>query len=331
MAAQSKSQRPLDVIGVGSPLLDVLAFVDDAFLAEIGAEKGGMVLVDDAGMAELRGKLKGEVRFAPGGSAANTVHGLARLGDRCSFIGKLGADQAASQYRAAFSAAGVEVGSFRTSQEVATGQCLGLITPDSQRTFRTNLGAAATLTPAEIAASDFAATRHVHVEGYLLFNEALARKVLTAAKEAGCTTSIDLASFEVVQAAKAVLPELFEQVDIVFANEDEARAWCNSDDPEVGLDSLAEHCPLAVVKIGKAGAWCRNEHEQVFAPGAVAQAIDTTGAGDLWAAGFLHGWLRGRPLTECGGYGAILGAAVVEVIGAVIPNETWTHIKEHIQ
>jgi sugar/nucleoside kinase (ribokinase family) len=153
--------------------------------------------------------------------------------------------------------------------------------------------------------------------------------VLEAACQAGCTVSLDLGSFEVVRAAGDVLPALLgEYVDAVFANEDEAQAFTGSDDPAVALDELAELCGTVAVKLGAKGALLRRGHETVRARVVpVDQLIDTTGAGDCWAAGFLHGWLRGLPLEECGRLGAVLGAETVQHLGALPPEESWPRIR----
>jgi len=318
-----------DVIGVGSPLQDVLARVEDTHLARVGGDKGGMVLVDDGQMAQLLADLPGEPARAPGGSAANTIVGLARLGTKTTFLGKVGADPEGELYRELLGAQGVDGSRFKVGTGVASGMCLSYITPDSQRTMRTNLGAAATLAPDEVTDADFEGCRHVHVEGYLLFNEALIAKVLQGAKKAGCTVSLDLAAFEVVDANKGVLPDLLGQyIDVIFANEDEARAFCGSDDPTKGLAALGEHCDAVAVKVGAEGAYLKRGDEQTKVDANRVVAIDTTGAGDLWASGFLYGMLNGRDLATCGRYGAITGAEVVQVIGAAIPDERWNNIKE---
>jgi sugar/nucleoside kinase (ribokinase family) len=195
--------------------------------------------------------------------------------------------------------------------------------------MRTHLGAAAALTPAEITPEDFVGYDHAHVEGYLLFNPDLMCRVLQAAREAGCRISVDLASFEVVEAARDILPELLnDYVDIVFANEEEAGAFADSDDPARGLEALHAHCPTVAVKLGPEGVLLRNGGDTCAVPARpVAEAVDTTGAGDLWAAGFLYGLLDGRALTDCGRLGAALGAAVVTRQGAALPETEWQRLR----
>ena len=312
-----------DAIGVGSPLMDMLAHVEEAFLHGVGGAKGGMELVDHGGMTDLVGRL-GDHQHAPGGSAANTIFGMSRLGSRCTFLGKVGNCDAGDLYKSSAEANGVDTSRFKHCAESATGRCLSLITPDSERTCRTFLGAAMNLAPDEVSVADFVNCRHAHIEGYVLFNRALTERVLKCAKEAGCAISLDLASFEVVAANRDIIDDILgDFVDIVFANEDEAEAYAGSKDPEKGLQALAELCELAAVKVGAEGAYLRHAGETVRVHATPVQAIDTTGAGDLWAAGFLHGHLNGWPLANSGTLGARLGASVVQQTGAVIPDEEW--------
>ena len=182
--------------------------------------------------------------------------------------------------------------------DIPNGQCLSLITPDGARTMRTNLGAAATLAPEEITPAAFAGCRHAYIEGYLLFNDALMQAVLEAAKTAGCSISLDLGSFEVVRAAgKRLAHILREYVDILFANEDEAAMLLGgASDHATMARKLGEYCPIAALKVGAAGALIVDQENILhpIAPFPVAQVVDTTGAGDFWAAGFLRGYLRGK-------------------------------------
>lgn len=328
-------EKKYQLIGVGSPIVDILARVDEGFVAGIGGAKGGMELVDSAQMADLLQKLEqygAGVTTAPGGSAGNTAVAAANLGLRCSFVGKLGDDAAAQVYRDAFAAQGIDVLRFKQTA-LPNAICLSLITPDGERTMRTNLAAAMTLAPEEITAADFAEAEHVHIEGYLLFNRDLAVRVLETAREAGCSISLDLASFEVVGAARDILPQLLrDYVDIVFANEDEARAFTGlQDDFEAMLGQLAELSAVAVVKLGKEGSLIRaNGQTHRIGAQRVEHPLDTTGAGDFWAAGFLYGYLNGQPLAACGSHGSRLGAEVVQVIGASLSPERWQAVRAQL-
>jgi len=316
-----------DLIGVGSPIMDLLARVPDEFLQRnVAGDKGGMVLVDHDEMARIIGLLDGEPAYATGGSAANATYNATRLGLRSTFLGKLGNDAIANVYRSRFETTGVDGSRFKHGTQ-ANARCLALVTPDAQRTMRTCLGAAMTLSPAEISAADFAGAAHAHIEGYLVFNQALADAVLAAARAAGCTTSLDLSSFEVVNASRDWLFSQFKHgIDIVFANEDEIRALFQ--DPTSDYAALAQRLAqlgvLAAVKVGKDGAWIARDGElHRIEPIAVADVIDTNGAGDAWAAGFLYGYLKRWPLPSCGALASLLGAETVMHMGPIIPETHW--------
>jgi len=317
------------IIGVGSPVVDMVAQVPEDFLIRAGGAKGGMELVDAEALALLQEALPDTTVRTPGGSAGNTAFAMARLGIPSRFLGTVGSDRSGAFYRECFEALGGCGMAIRTHRNLPTALCLSLVTPDGERTMRTHLGAAATLAPADITPEDFQGYGHAHVEGYLLFNPDLMCSVLHAAKQAGCQISVDLASFEVVHAAREVLPELLEAyVDIVFANEEEAAAFAGTEDPAQCLDALHAHCSTVAVKLGAEGVLLRNGGEACAVPALpVAQAVDTTGAGDLWAAGFLYGLLNGRELTDCGRLGAALGAAVVTQQGAALPDAEWQRLR----
>lgn len=319
---------PLQMIGVGSPVVDFVAQIEEYMLEEIPGEKGGMQLVDAATLQTLVRQLDGCTTMAPGGSAGNTTFAMTRMGMRCGFIGKIGHDANGLHYRRWFREIGGECSRFKADGCQPTACCLSLVTPDSERTLRTHLGAAADLTPNDIRREDFQGCAHVHVEGYLVFNRALLAAVLEAARAQNCTVSLDLGSFEVVKACRDVLPAILEEsVDIVFANELEAAAFCGSSEPQSGLEALARHCRVAAVKIGADGAWLRGPQGTVHVPAVAAEhPVDTTGAGDYWAAGFLFGYLNRYSLVHCGRLGALLGSHVVQHLGADLPGSAWNRI-----
>ena len=320
--------QPIQVIGVGSPIVDLIAEVSEQLLTSVSGKKGGMELIDTPTMESILGLLEREPVKAPGGSAGNTTFALARLGMTCAFLGKLGADDNGGYYRNAFLRENTDGSRFKTDTNLPTACCISLVTPDSERTLRTNLGAAMNLAPGDITAADFQGCSHAHIEGYLLFNRDLMMKVVETAKEAGCTISLDLGSFEVVEASRDILEEMLSRyVDIVFANEDEAACFCGNSDPEAGLDALSGLCGSAAVKIGKDGAWLKDGSGKIHVPAVpVDTVLDTTGAGDFWAAGFLYGYLNGLDLATCGRFGAILGGHVVQCMGTRLEDEVWEDI-----
>ena len=319
-----------DLAGVGSPIMDLLAQVPDSFLANVPGEKGGMVLVDDGEMRRLLSLLPTQPERATGGSAANATYNAARLGLRTTFVGKLGNDEVAGAYIERYREAGVDTGRFKRGT-VANARCLALVTPDAQRTMRTCLGAAMTLGPEDISRADFAGCRHAHVEGYLVFNQALCEAVLAAARSAGCSISLDLSSFEVVHASRDWLFGQFSKgIDTVFANEDEIRALFPSRGPDYAAlaRELASHGVTAAVKVGADGAWIAHEGElHRIDPVQVERVLDTNGAGDAWAAGFLFGRLRGQDLPTSGAIASIVGAATVQHLGPIIPESHWHEVK----
>ena len=321
------------IIGVGSPIVDAIAQVEETFIEQIDGEKGGMVLVDADALVSLLERIPEAPAKAPGGSAGNTLFTLARMGNSTSFLGKTGNCSEGEFYRGHFSKLGGDSSRFKIG-EIPNGQCLSLVSPDGERTMRTHLGAAMTLAPEEISAADFADCSHAHIEGYLLFNQALMMRVLESAKQAGCSISLDLASFEVVQATRDILPGILrDYVDIVFANEEEAQAFTAIEaDYHAMAAQLAEYCDIAAVKVGAQGSYIAQGSEVTkIEPMPAAQVVDTTGAGDLWAAGFLHGWSQKRGLAEAAKIGSILGSAVVQVQGSVLPPQVWAEVMSAIQ
>jgi len=314
--------------------MDLLAAVTEDFLAHVPGDKGGMVLVDSDEMHRILDRLGRAPAHSTGGSAANVTFNATRLGLRTTFLGKLGNDAFALRYREQFTAAGVDASRFKHGDR-PNARCLALVTPDAQRTMRTDLGAALTLAPHEVTAADFAGCRHAHIEGYLAFNSALADAALAAARAAGCTVSLDLASFEVVAASRDWLFSQFKRgIDIVFANEDEIRAlFPGSRAPYDDLArELARHGVTAAVKVGKDGAWIAQEDDlHRIEPVHVPDAIDTNGAGDAWASGFLYGHLRGWSLADCGRLASHLGGETVRHMGPIIPDSHWPEVHTRAQ
>jgi sugar/nucleoside kinase (ribokinase family) len=332
--SSENSPSAIDLIGVGSPIMDLLATVPFEFLRDhVAGDQGGMVLVNDAEMSAILASLADQPATSTGGSAANATLNATRLGLRTTYLGKLGNCDIATTYRDRFEALGIDSSRFKTG-DVPNARSLILTTPDADRTMRTDLGAAMTLSPDEISAADFAGCRHTHMEGYLVFNEALADAVLAAAREAGCTVSVDLASFEVINATRPwIFKQLASGIDIVFANEDEIRALF--EDETSSYDDLAKrlagHGVIAAVKVGKDGAWiARGDELHRIEPVVVDNVVDTNGAGDSWAAGFLSAHLTGKSLAEAGRIASHVGAETVQHLGPIIPDEVFAELKTRL-
>ncbi len=324
-----KSSR---ILGFGSPILDLLLPVDDAFLARnVEGEKGGMRMLDAASQRRLIASAVGaDFKKAIGGSAFNTISALTSLGCNTAFLGKLGNDSDGSFFRETYVKMGGDASRFRVSPTEPTATCLSMVTPDSERTMRTNLGASATLSPADISDADFEGIAHFHAEGYMCFLMDTLKKALKLAKKHHCTVSFDLASFEVVRLFRSDLQEILSDgcVDILFANEDEAREFCGQEtfSPESATGELTPFCRVVAVKLGRNGAFVTDETGSFRISPRLVQAIDTTGAGDLWQAGFLFGYLSGLGIEKAGRMGSVLGAEIVQVLGAEIPAGRWNSI-----
>jgi len=330
------SPHTFDLIGVGAPVMDILAPVPESFLVHAKGEKGGMVMIEADEMTRLLGLLPPSLACTPGGSAANTTFTATRLGLKTAFVGKLGSDSHAQLYRARFEQAGVHTGRFKHHPEQPNARCLILTTPDAQRTMRTCLGAVLTLDPSEIQPEDFAGSRHVHIEGYVLFNEKLADAIIESARSANCSVGLSLASFEVVGAARPwLLRQLKRGLPLVFANEDEARALFpdlparGPDDYEAHARRLAEFGGTAAITLGAAGAWVAqgSEIHRVSAR-EVTDAVDTNGAGDAWAGSFLYAHLSGWPLPASAALASHIGAETVRHYGPIIPDTHWPDVHE---
>lgn len=323
-----------EILGVGSPLVDQLLNVDDAFLKEhVSGAKGGMEMVEPDLIRELISKGGQLPRCVPGGSAGNTIFALAKMGISCAMLGKLGKDAMGDLYESEFKNNGGRVEYFITTSAAPTGCCLSLVTPDAERTMRSALGASLLLEKEEIEKVDFTPFDLVYIEGYMLFSPVF-DTLLRCVKAAGCRIGFDLASFEVVGIFKEkLLNEVLPRyVDLLFANEEEAAALLGKLPPEEMADRLSKICEVAVVKSGVLGSWAVRGTEKVQIPAFVVEhPVDTTAAGDLYAAGFIRGLAAGAPLEKCGAIGSRISSEVVKVFGSVLPPEAWDKVFEEIK
>lgn len=314
------------ILGVGATLMDLLAHVDDSFIATSGSPKGGMTLVDPDTQRKLVGALTAPPSEAPGGSACNTMVGLAKLGCKARFLGRRGADAVGDRLENALSAAGLQLALVKGAED--NGCVLSCVTPDAQRTMFTSLAASAAFVPSEIDESCFEGVGLVYIEGYLLFNAPLFDALLEIASRRRIPVALDCGSFEVVGIFRDRLLELLGQkaISILLANEDESRALTNTD-PEPSLEWIAQHVDVAVVKLGARGALlAQGAKRAVVAATPVAHVLDTTGAGDLWAAGFLAGLDKERDLAACGQLASHVAAEAIQVLGAQIPEAGWRRL-----
>lgn len=321
--------RSADALGVGALLADQIVHVTDELLSKLPGKKGGMETVDHQTLTELLRLTNPTSPLFPGGSCANVIRSLAHLGRKCALIGKIGNDDIGNALLKNLQILGIET--LYTRGFTPTGQVVSFVTPDGERTCRSYLGAQQEITPKDLIPEQFENVKIVHIEGYNLLYPGLAECAMQYAKNAGAKISFDLASFEIVEAYKDQILELLSQfVDICFANELETRLLTGKALQE-GCAELKKFCPLAVVSKGKDGCWIGHEKTVLHYPAyPIEHPLDTTGAGDLFAAGFLHGYLSSKPLEVCADYGALLGAAVVQVQGTVLPEEQWRLLAEQL-
>lgn len=277
----------MKVIGMGNALVDILTRLkDDSILEKFNLPKGSMTLVD-LELSNMINVYSSNLNktSASGGSAANTIHGLARLGVETSYVGKIGNDDLGKFFAKDMKKSGIKPILYTSTND--TGKVMGLISPDSERTMATYLGAAVELSAEDISSDIFTSFDIFYIEGYLVNNFELFSKSIRLAHEKGCKVALDLASFNVVdQYKKELWKEIIGFVDIVFANEEEAKSLTGFE-PEKALEKIADACEIAVVKIGAKGSLIKAGPEIVHVPAPKVNSIDTTGAGDIYAAGFI--------------------------------------------
>ena len=318
------------VIGLGNALADILTRIEtDEILNELCFGRGTMNLVDRTVHRRILELTAGLDRtIISGGSAANTMRGLARLGMPSAYIGKIGKDHIGTFMRDEMT--DYDLQPRLIESETPTGQCMVLISPDGERTMATFLGAAVELTDGEITDELLSGYDVLHTEGYLVQNHELIEGLLRKAKEAGMTVSLDMASYNVVGENLEFLQGLVrDYVDILFANEEEARVFTGLE-PEEAVVRMGELTDIAVVKIGAEGSLIYSGGELFRVEAFPARVVDTTGAGDLYATGFLYGWCRGMSLARCGEIGSLVAAKGIEHVGPAFTEEGVEEIKKEL-
>jgi len=317
----------MKVLGIGNALLDILLRLEnDNKLKDIGIQKGAMDLIREDQMKTIHQAQAGLIRNeAPGGSVCNTMRAMAYLGAEVGYIGKVGTDAIGVFYENAIRKAGVTPHIVRT--EGISGCSTILISPDGERTMATFLGPAATLAATEIPDTTFNGYDCLYIEGYLISNEALFLPVLQWAKKAGLKIALDLSNFNIVNGFKDLLSEVIPQyVQILFSNENEATAYTGLN-AEDAVRKISEQVDISVVTVGKKGAWAGSRGECIHVSSTGSKPVDTTGAGDNFAAGFLYGLTQDATLTQAAQIGSLLAGHVIKTIGPQIPDEHWCQIK----
>ncbi len=310
----------LDVVGIGNAIVDVLSHADDGYLARHALAKGTMRLIDADEAARLYAEMGPAVECS-GGSAANSMAGLASFGGRAAFVGKTCDDQLGAIFGHDLRAAGVEFETAAAADGPGTAQCLIFVTPDAQRTMNTYLGACAELGPKDIEPATIARAKVTYLEGYLwdppMAKDAF-RKAMHLAHEAGRKVALTLSDAFCVERWRGEFRDLVErEVDILFANEEEIKALYSVDDFDDALQAARGSCEIAALTRSEKGSLVLTDNEiHVMDCEPVAQVVDTTGAGDLFAAGFLFGLTRGEDLRTCGILGGVAAAEVISHFGA---------------
>lgn len=310
----------IDVLAIGNALVDVLAHSDDSFLEARGIAKGSMTLIDAAQAEALYASMGPAVEIS-GGSAANTIAGLASLGGRGAFVGKVSADQIGAIFRHDITALGVEFTSAPFQDGKPSGRCLIFVTPDAQRTMQTFLGSAGEVGPDDIDEAQILRAQYTYFEGYL-WDAAPAKqayvKAAGIAHAGGRKTAFTLSDTFCVDRHRAEFVDLVHgHVDLLFANEAEIHALYRANTLDEAVAAVRGKCDVAVITRSEKGALIVTWDETIEVPAhPVAKVVDTTGAGDLFAAGFLYGITHGKPLAECGRIAAICASEIISHFGA---------------
>ncbi|MEA3514412.1 MAG: adenosine kinase [Nanoarchaeota archaeon] len=327
-------KKRYDVFGIGNAIMDFLVEVEPDVLIKCNMEKGQCRGVDDEELQNIF-KSIGEDNFKriPGGSAANILSGIAKMGGKVVFCGKIGSGEQGLYYEQTMFMGGVKPRLSKTN--LKTGKAITFITPDSERSFAANLGAAVELRKEDIFEDDIKESKIVHMEGYHLQNSDLLETAMYAidiAKQNGILVSLDLNDAGMVaRNLDSVRKFVKNHIDILFANEQEAEAFTGKSDPIEALEILSSITKIAIVKNGPKGSFIRHNNITFNIPPFEAKAIDTTGAGDMYAAGFLHGLCQGLPLEQCGRLGSFAASRVVEQVGARYEGDLKAEIKQALK
>lgn len=320
------------IIGMGNALVDVLVRIDDdSLLEKLHLPKGSIQLIQEDTLSEIRKYTSGmKIHRSTGGSAGNTVCALAALGANPGFIGKVGQDETGAFFGDTLRQRGVNA--LLATCDLPSGIASTFISTDGERTFGTYLGAAATLRAEDLSRKMFAGYNYLYIEGYLLQDHDLMLRAVQLAKEEGLQVCLDMASYNVVEAERDFFDQLIvKYVDIVFANESEALAYTGKT-PHEALEEIASKCSIAVVKTGKEGSLVKKGTEVIqLLSCPVDNVLDTTGAGDFYAAGFMYGLTCGYSLEKCVQISTILATAVIQEVGTTLPAKKWDEIKLNIE
>ena len=320
----------MKIIGIGNALTDIIVPIKNyEIIDSLNIPHGGMVMIDKNQFLEINKHIANiNKSMVAGGSAANTIYGLSKLGVETSFIGKVGMDTIGDNYEQDMLKAGIKPDLIRT--DTPSGCAIVLITPDGERTFASYLGAAQELMPENISEENFMGHDILHIEGYLLFNYDIVLKAMQTAKNLGMKVSLDLAAHNFVEENRPIIKDLIKNyVDVCFANEEESKAVTGLQ-PREALDCISEDCDFTVVKLGSKGSLIKHNGTVYEVGTPHVECVDSTGAGDLYASGLLYGIAKGYNAETCGKIGAIIGSIVIQNYGARISDKNWETIRQKI-
>lgn len=341
MRSQEQPSSDVEVVSIQPiSIVDHLCKVDaDTLASLIPDELGGSHRVGIQEIHRILAGVPSDCTSKAGGSASNVMRGLAGFGVRTRLVGARGSDRSGVLFHSSMSEAGVNVERV-VIKPGTTGRCC-ILSCQGQRTMRTCFDGAARLGAEELRLADFAGSKYVFLSGYCAYSAGLLEKGVQLAREASAKVVLDLASFEIVRSFGSLFDTIITSgiVDIVFANEDEATEWARRHatdgllaSPESGLQLLSQHCRISVVTLGEKGCLVKLGSTVIAEPAAqVLQVIDTTGAGDLFAAGFLYSVLRGHSVRHAARIGCLAGGAVVQTLGAEMSQVTWAWLNERMQ
>ncbi len=308
-----------DVFGVGNAIMDIQVRCDDAFLTSTAIEKGIMTLTDDARQQLVLDALSDhDLNFCSGGSAANTIVGIAEMGGTTAYACKTGSDSFGKQYLEEMKDLGITIEI--EQRDGLTGTCVVLITPDAQRTMLTSLGVSSSLDADDILEAEIAKAKYLYVEGYLFAGDstkAAALKAIELAKKNNVKIALTISDPFLIAICRDEFQALIEgPVDLLFCNEEEAKALTGLEDPIACAQAIHQHCDNVALTLGKNGSIIMHENEVIPIEGFEVEATDTTGAGDMYAAGVLYGVTNGLSWHQAGHLGSHAAARVVSQLGA---------------
>ena len=321
MALQNRTESvSFDVIGIGNAIVDIITNVDETFLNKHSLKKGSMILINEEQARHFYSLINNSLQSS-GGSAANTLSGIAKLKGRAGFLGRVRNDELGDIFIEDIRSTGAIFNTPPAKEGPSTARCIVFVTPDAQRTMCTYLGASVLIEPKDLDLSIVKQSKVLYLEGYLWDNDAAKRTFINAAeisKQANREVALSLSDSFCVDRHRKSFKELIESyVDILFANEDEIKSLYQTDNLDQAITNLEGKCKVAIITLGAKGSIIIEAKNKInIQPYKLGPVVDTTGAGDLYAGGFLYGYTRGNPLKKCGEIGSICAAHIVTKIGS---------------